>query len=385
MAIANGSAIPPPRRRGSGREVAVDDLGRERAPVAVEPADAEQPQDRALLADRGGRRGAGAPGGGELGRPREQGLERPGPAPAAAWPRSMAGDRTGGRRRASAHQVRRRGSAAVRATCADPDVRRRRTARPSRSARAPWSRRSRSGPRRTPRPGAARRRRSTTEASPSGTAPDRWTIARPGTPEPGLDLVGDLPRARRAPSTRTPRTPARPTRRPACRAASSSWPGAGVPGVDPRPADERDDAPVLVRGQPGGERLDEVGGNGSAWISRIRRPVDGRAAAHRRDAGDLVPVGEGGRRVGVRAVDREPQRGPSGRERRHRLDHRVPGVVDGRAQRHLEAQLAHARGLALHREQPDADAHRRQQPVRGHGRRRAPPTPRRHTSSPAPK
>ncbi len=54
-------------------EVAVDDLGRERTAVAVEPADAEQPQDRPLLPDRGGRRGTGSPGGGELRSPARAG------------------------------------------------------------------------------------------------------------------------------------------------------------------------------------------------------------------------------------------------------------------------------------------------------------------------
>ena len=58
-----------------GGEVAVDDLGRERTAVAVEPADAEQAQDRPLLPDRGGRRGTASPGDRELGRPGEQGLE----------------------------------------------------------------------------------------------------------------------------------------------------------------------------------------------------------------------------------------------------------------------------------------------------------------------
>ena len=56
-------------------EVAVDDLGRQRTAVAVEPADAEQAQDRPLLPDRGRGRGTGSPGDRELGRPREQGLE----------------------------------------------------------------------------------------------------------------------------------------------------------------------------------------------------------------------------------------------------------------------------------------------------------------------
>ena len=50
MAMANGSAMPPAEAGRVRDDVAVHDLGRERPARAIQPAHAEQAQDRALLA-----------------------------------------------------------------------------------------------------------------------------------------------------------------------------------------------------------------------------------------------------------------------------------------------------------------------------------------------
>ena len=196
---------------------------------------------------------------------------------------------------------------------------RRRTARPSRSARGPSSRRSRSGRRRTPRPGAARRRRPRSTASPSGTSPVRWTIASRSTPNRAAISSAIVSEDPQRPSTRAPRTRATRRVRPAWRAASASWPGAGVPGR--RRASARGTRrPRRPRGSRARRRARPgwPASNGASRSSRIRI---GRVLGRRPpETGGIIatssPSASGVVGVGVVAVAREPDRRAAGREDR---------------------------------------------------------------------
>ena len=188
--------------------------------------------------------------------------------------------------------------------------------------------------------GGRRRRRPRSDASPSGTTPVRWTIASRATPNRASISSAISPRTRSAIGSNASYSSSS-TSRPAWRAASASCPGAGVPGVTrvrPMNVTTPPSSSVARRSRELGREPRRA--NGSARSSRIRAGVARlvvRAAAHRRDAGELVAVGEGLRRVGVLAVDREPHRRPAGGQGRHRGDRRVPRVLDDRARRRPRA------------------------------------------------
>ena len=78
----------------------------------------------------------------------------------------------------------------------------------------------------------------------------------------------------------------------------------------------------------------------------------GLAAAHRWDQRQLVVGRQRRVGVGVLAVDRHHQRQPVGQ-----LPERVERVLDARAFRQLQRQLARAGALAQDREQLDRDLH----------------------------
>ena len=180
------------------------------------------------------------------GRERTQREEPAADVPSARPPRSSAELSTLHVRRGQSRATRRRRRfPAARSACASgrsaPARRsrrgRRRSARPSRSGRAPSSRRSRSGRPRTPRRGAARRRRSRPTARRAAPRPSRWTIARRVTPKRASISSAISAMTAQRHLGRAPRTSSDSTARPAWRAASASWPGAGVPGdrrVTPR-------------------------------------------------------------------------------------------------------------------------------------------------------
>ena len=358
-------AAEPPR---IGPEVAVDDLRGERPARAIEPGDAEQAQDRALLAD--GRRA----------RPRSRPRRRPAPSRARAR-----ASRSGARRAAASAQYGWRGrarrepataggvrapagqasggSGAVRATwptqtCAVgeplrlPDRRPRlrlvdRVAR--RRERGVPVRRDGDHDHATPRPAARR--------------PERWTIASRADAEPRLDLVGDLPEHAHAPWARTPRTRARrragprvarpppPARAPASRASRGS---ARRTRRRPRPRPSRAArASVCRRGRAGtGPR----GSRGSA-AGPSSGPAADTGGMHATSSPSARAV-SGSAYVPLTANRSEARPGASAGTRPTTASQASSTVAPSGTS---TAQLAHARGLALHREQPDADPERRQQ------------------------
>jgi hypothetical protein len=146
-------------------------------------------------------------------------------------------------------------------------------------------------------------------------------------------------------------------------------------GGDPRPALEHDDAAVLVGHEPvrqlGGEIVRERVGT---ELEDPPRTGGAGAAAHGRDAGELVAVRERVPGIRVLAVDGEADRGAARREGRDRGDRRRPRVLHDGAVRELDLQLAPPGCLALHREQPHPDPHQRAikrgAPPRSRGQRR---------------
>ena len=184
--------------------------------------------------------------------------------------------------------------------------------RPAAHPRDPRSRVSR-GPRagadRAARDGRGRGRRRVhrpTRATPGRRPRDRRR--RPGATRAGGSMAS---------STRTAMgsnaSYSRPsTCRPSWRRASASCPGAGVPGVARVRPMKRDDAPVLVRREPLGQRLHEVRGKRGVVDLEDAQPAVVRPAAHRRD--DAIRRRRRGRvRVRVGAVTGEPERGRPGR------------------------------------------------------------------------
>ena len=192
------------------------------------------------------------------------------------------------------------------------------------------------------------------DTSPSGTSPVRWTIATRSTPNRTAISSAMSPRTASAIDSWASYS-SDSTSRPAWRAASASWPGAGVPGV--------------TRVRPRNPTAAPSSGEASRSVSSPRiAGIEGRgpqlqdaallgAAGHRRDHRDLVAVGEVGRAVRIRAVPGEPHRGPPRREVGMDTDQGGPRVVDRRAVGQVERDLARAGQLALDREEPDAHAH----------------------------
>ena len=389
---------PPARRRGVPADVALDDRATRGArSFAVEPGHAEQPQDGALRAD--GRRGAGpgAPGAGEvLGAPEddvEAGLDRAARCIAAVWRARKVEDARAAGGRARSRPARPGGPLPLAGS--SPGARRRpggrsrrgrrRSAPPSRSAPGPSSRRSRSGPRRTRRRGAGRRRRRRPRPRPAARRRRRGRSPAVGR-RSGPRSRRRSRRAPRGPSARRPRTrgPRRRGRRgaaprppgpaPACRASRGSGPRRRR--RRRRPAVARRSASARPR----------PGGSGAARSSRIRLGPASRPAldavlrppADRRDAGDLVAVGQRLVRGRVVPVAGEAERtaarrrGPGGRP--PRAAH-ASSIVDPAA---ISSASSRAPGgLALHGEQPDPDRAAASPPLRPAGRRRSTGRPRR--------
>ena len=262
-AIANGRVIPVEQAARIGRQPAVDGRSGQRSAGRIEPADTEQPEHRPLAAD--------------VVEPRA----RPPHAPASASARSTR--RSSGPIRASRRSLRGLGPSGAESVrpvgigrrpvlgprprlVADPDVAVARIARPSRSAPGPSSRRWRSGQPGMPRRGGGRPQRPRCDASPSGTSPVRWTIARRCHAEPLERLVRDLAEGRERHRLEGLVSEAF-DRTAGVSGGFGLLPGRRRAGRDPGPAEEPDDRPVLGesrarprarRGSPGERRVRDL-------------------------------------------------------------------------------------------------------------------------------
>ncbi len=177
------------------------------------------------------------------------------------------------------------------------------------------------------------------------------------------DLVGDLRRGPPRPSTRGPRTRAR---RPAGRrGAPPPPPGPAPASPASRGSARRTRRPRRRPASPAALRAPRRARSGTASarssMTRIVGPARlRRAAADRRDAGQLVAVGQDRVRVGVLAVPGEPDRRSPGARTGNRSTSAAQAVLDRRAVGQLEGDLARPGELALDGEQADPEAHRRQ-------------------------